>query len=316
MKSNNYQGCQKSCSTVPLGERKRRITGPSVKVKFEFRFWIISRYMVWISWQETWMHEIYNWHRFLPFLRVWAAPKLEWRPRRSVAADSLKWTRRQSTRGKGSGNSSGTFLSFRRLNKRTKWSTREKSEREKIKGLTVKCCLSEPWSSNWLWPHVTRCLLWGREKAEEEEEEVGMFSGGGRDWRRRYRRGERRRRRIGGMHQTPPARTFSIHRRISSSSSSSLTFLSLFFLLSPYTFSFVRSFVCSFLSFFFRDWNVLVGLFPTFFRRSPRSFVLLFSVFPIPSRRPNEDGNSAQKPIQREFRFEKILAPNLIHGGV
>jgi hypothetical protein len=38
-------------------------------------------------------------------------------------------------------------------------------------------------------------------------------------------------------------------------------------------------FVRSFLS-FFRDWNVLVGLFPTFFRRSPRSFVLLFSVFP------------------------------------
>ncbi len=119
--------------------------------------------------------------------------------------------------------------------------------------------------------------LMGQGKGEEEEE-VGMFFGGGRDWGRRSRRGERRRRRRRRMHQTPPARTFSIHRRISSSSSS-LNFLSLFFLLSPYTFSFVRSFVRSFLS-FFRDWNVLVGLFPTFFRRSPRSFVLLFSVFP------------------------------------
>ncbi len=121
-------------------------------------------------------------------------------------------------------------------------------------------------------------------------------------WRRRYRRGERRRRR-GGMHQTPPARTFSIHRRISSSSLTFLSSLSLHL--------FLRSFGS-----FFRDWNVLVGLFPTFFRRSPRSFVLLFSVFPIPSRRPNGDGNSAQKLIEREFRFEKILAPNLIHGGV
>ncbi len=160
--------------------------------------------------------------------------------------------------------------------------------------------------------------LMGHGKGEEEEED-GMFSGGGWDWRRRSRmfsvvveriRGERRRRRRGGMHQTPPARTFSIHRRISSSS---LTFLSLS---SLSLHLFLRSFVRLFVSFFFRDWNVLVGLFPTFFRRSPRSFVLLFSVFPIPSRRPNEDGNSAQKLIEREFRFEKILAPNLIHGGV
>jgi hypothetical protein len=94
-----------------------------------------------------------------------------------------------------------------------------------------------------------------------------------------------------------------------------------FFFFLEFSFSFLSSlslhlFLRSFVS-FFRDWNVLVGLFPTFFRRSPRSFVLLFPVFPIPSRRPNGDGNSAQqKPIDREFRFEKILAPNLIHGGV
>ena len=129
-------------------------------------------------------------------------------------------------------------------------------------------------------------------------EEVWEFSGG-RDWRRSRKfcgkkRGERR------MHQTPPARTFSIHSRIDLKiSSSSSMFLSLS-LPTPF-----RSFV------FFCDWNVLVGLFPAFFRRSPRSFVLL--------RFPNSlttNGNSAQKPTEREFLFEKIRAPNSTRGRV
>ena len=46
-----------------------------------------------------------------------------------------------------------------------------------------------------------------------------------------------------------------------------------------FSFLFFRSFVRSFV-FFFRDWNVSVGLFPTFFPRSPRSFLFL-RVFPF-----------------------------------
>jgi hypothetical protein len=79
---------------------------------------------------------------------------------------------------------------------------------------------------------------------------------------------------------------------------------------------FLRSFVCSFLSFFF-----VIGMsWSASFRHSfgghqgRSSFSSPF--FPIPSRRPNGNGNSAQKLIEREFRFEKILASNLIHGGV
>lgn len=102
-------------------------------------------------------------------------------------------------------------------------------------------------------------------------EEVWEFSGG-RDWRRSRKfcgkkRGERR------MHQTPPARTFSIHSRIDLKiSSSSSMFLSLS-LPTPFR-SFVRFFVIG------MSWSASFQ--HSFGGHQGRSS---FSVFPIPSRR-------------------------------
>jgi hypothetical protein len=81
-------------------------------------------------------------------------------------------------------------------------------------------------------------VLW---RAGLEEEVPNVFGGGKK--RRRKKKKKRNAPNSAGKDVLHPPSNFFF-------TSSSLTFLSLFFLLSPYTFSFVPSFVCSFLSFF------------------------------------------------------------------